>query len=326
MTNYFYALVVFLFVLNCLVSSDYPDINIRCFIYDFVSETDKISNADSVIHPPCHAMEIPHYNAYKVAKTPKIDGRLDEEVWQVAPVSPRFRDLISGEKTIHDTKAAVLWDDDYLYVGFWIEEPNIQASLTERDAPIYMDNDVELFVAGRDAYYEFEVNAFGTIYEVFFIWDEAFEKSGFNSLAEFNRDASEVRPFNGVGYKTHPRGKRIAYFNWDFPGLKHAVFIDGTINDDSDRDRGWTVELALPWSGMYALALGDNRNLPPHHQDTWRMDFSRFNQYKETPPVGDSGGWAWSPHGIWDSHIPECFTYIHFLNEDVLKRKTDNTD
>jgi Carbohydrate-binding family 9 len=67
----------------------------------------------------------------------------------------------------------LLWDDTSLYVGYWVEEPFVEATLTERDAPIYKNNDVELFIAGRDAYYEVEINAFGTIYEVFFIWEES---------------------------------------------------------------------------------------------------------------------------------------------------------
>lgn len=128
----------------------------------------------------------------------------------------------------------------------------------------------------------------------------------------FDREKAGVRSFDGVGYKNHPRGQRIGYWNWDFEGLRSAVFLDGTINDDGDRDRGWTVELALPWSGMDVLAMDDDFSLPPKDNDVWRMDFSRFNQYKEAPPANDSGGWAWSPHGVWDSHIPECFTYVHF--------------
>jgi hypothetical protein len=79
-------------------------------------------------------------------------------------------------------------------------------------------------------------------------------------------------------------------------------FADGTINDDKDRDRGWTVELALPWSSLSILGKGDN--LPPKDTDIWRMDFSIFNQYKEAEPANDSGGWTWSPHGMWDSHLP----------------------
>lgn len=268
-------------------------------------------------HPPCNEAELPHYTAYKTAAAPQIDGRLDESVWQTAPRSSAFRDLISGKETIHDTRAAVLWDDEFLYVAYWIEEPNVQATLTERDALIYMDNDVELFIAGKDAYYEFEINSFGTIYEVIFIWEEKYEREGYDKIPGLGPDEPGRRPFQGVGYKPHPRGPRIGFWNWDFPGLQSAVFVDGTINDDSDRDRGWTVELALPWSGMSVLARGDDRSLPPEDKDVWRMDFSRFNQYKEAPPAEDAGGWAWSPHNVWDSHVPECFTYIHFSTEDI---------
>jgi hypothetical protein len=275
---------------------------------------------DSLKFPPCNVDEIPHYTSYKINDNIKIDGKLDELEWQKAPRSSRFRDLISGESTIHDTRVAVLWDDDYLYVGYWIEEPNLQATLTERDAPIYKNNDVELFIAGEDAYYEFEINAFGTIYEVFFIWEEAYVKKGFSSMEIFDLKQPGVRPFHGVGYKNHPRGQRIGYWNWDFTGLRSAVFLDGTINNDKDRDRGWTVELALPWSEMDIFLLGDNFSLPPQDKDICRMDFSRFNQYKEAPPANDSGGWAWSPHGVWDSHIPECFTYVHFSESSILDK------
>ncbi len=261
--------------------------------------------------------QIARYTAYRTDGPIEIDGRLDEACWQRAPRSPRFSDLISGAPGIHDTRAAVLWDDEYLYVGYWVEEPFVEATLTEYGSPIYQDNNVELFIAGQDAYYEFEINAFGTIYEVFFIWEEAYESAGYSRIPEFDRDAEGVRPFNGVGFTNHPRGMRIGYWNCPFPGLRSAVYIDGTLNDNSDRDRGWTVELALPWEGMKWLAMPDNRALPPQDGDVWRMDFARFNQYKEAPPAEDSSGWAWSPHGVWDSHIPEVFPYINFSTTPV---------
>jgi hypothetical protein len=252
------------------------------------------------------------YTAYRVTTPPIIDGKLDDLCWQHAPRSPRFADLVSGTQAIHDTRAAVLWDDENLYVGYWIEEPFVQASLTERDSLIYENNDVELFVAGQDAYYEFEINALGTIYEVFFVWEEAYQRAGYHLRPEFRRDASGVRPFNGVGFPNHPRGPRIGYWNMDFDGLRSAVHVDGTLNDNRDRDRGWSVELALPWRGFEALAAPDGRALPPRDGDIWRMDFSRFNQYKAAPPADDSSGWAWNPHGVWDSHIPELFVQVQF--------------
>lgn len=274
---------------------------------------------DTLLPLPCDPETLPHYTAYYTREAPTIDGKPDESCWQKAPRSTPFKDLIYGTETLYDTRAAVLWDDEYLYVAYWVEEPNLQASLTQHDAPIYQDNDVELFIAGRDAYYEFEINTYGTIYEVFFIWEEAFQKSGYATMPAFDRQREGVRPFHGVGYKPHPRGPRIGYWNWDFPGLKTAVQVDGTLNDSTDTDRGWTVELALPWSGMNALAQADERSLPPRNKDVWRMDFSRFNQYKAPAPAKDSGGWAWSSHGVWDSHVPECFTFIHFSTKEVEK-------
>ena len=269
---------------------------------------------------PWPSEKIAHYTAYRVERPITVDGKLDEPGWTNAPRSPRFSDLVRGQPGIHDTRAAVIWDAEYLYVAYWIEEPFVEGTLTERDALIYKNNDVELFIAGKDAYYEFEINSLGTIYEVFFIWEQAYQEAGYARLAEFDRQRPGVRPFKGVGFRDHPRGPRIGYWNWDFPGLVSAVRVDGTVNDNSDRDRGWTVELALPWKGLAHLAMGDRRDLPPKHGDVWRMDFSRFNQYKEAPPATDPGGWAWSPHGVWDSHVPEVFPFIHFSARSVSER------
>lgn len=269
---------------------------------------------------PCQEEELAHYTAYRVGSKVKVDGRLDEPAWQQAPRSPRFVDILTGKPTLYDTRAAVLWDAKRLYIAFWVEEPNVKATLTERDSPIYENNDVEVFIAGRDAYYEFEINALNTIYEACFVWEDAYERGGFAALPQFQRSNPKVKPFNGVGFTTHPRGPRLGSWAWDFPGLETAVQVQGTLNDDRDTDRGWTVELAFPWAGMRWLAQADGRALPPRHGDVWRIDFSRFNQSKApasagTPP--DSGGWFWVPHGVWDSHIPECFPYIHFATDEV---------
>ena len=268
---------------------------------------------------PCPENEIAHYTAYHVSEPIRIDGRLDEKAWQQAPRSPRFVDIVTGQPTIHDTRAMVLWDETNLYVAFRVEEPFVHAKFTTNNSPIYYDNDVEVFIAGRDAYYEFEINGYNTTYEAFFIWDGAYENDGFAQLPEFAR--SKMVPFNGVGFTTHPRGGRLGDFDWHFPGKQTAVFIDGTVNDDTDPDRGWTVELAFPWEGMEQLAEADHRAFPPKAGDVWRMDFSRFNTYKEAPPAKDSGGWVWTRHGVWDSHIPECFAYIQFSTNDVSRLK-----
>ena len=198
---------------------------------------------------------VARYEARRTSDPIVVDGRLDEPGWKAAPRSPRFSDLVRGAPGIHDTRAAVLWDDEYLYVGYWVEEPFVEGTLTERDSLIYKNNDVELFIAGRDAYYELEINSLGTIYEVFFVWEEAYERAGYAKLPEFDRAGKDVRPFGGVGFKNHPRGRRIGFWRWDLPGLRSAVHVDGTVNDNADRDRGWTVEIAVPWTGLAHLAV-----------------------------------------------------------------------
>ncbi len=83
------------------------------------------------------------------------DGALDDECWVRAERSPRFIDLVTGAPAPLETRMAALWDDKALYVAYWIEEPNVQARLTERDSFIWTENDVEMFIGGPDCYYEF---------------------------------------------------------------------------------------------------------------------------------------------------------------------------
>lgn len=283
----------------------------------FIIITSPISSQSiTKIDSRCSEEAIPHYTAFKINDKITIDGKLDEAAWKSASRSNRFKDLVSGGETYLDTRAAVLWDEHNLYVAYWIEEPDVTATHTRRDAYIYEDNDVELFIAGKDGYYEFEVNSFGTIYEVLFFWLDAYQKNGYHKLPEFKRDTAGVKVFNGVGYK-HPRGSRLGFWNWDMPGLQSAVSVQGSTNNNKDTDKGWTVEIAIPWSSLKILADADKRSLPPLQDDVWRMDFSRFNTKKGA--ANDSGGWAWSSHGVWDSHVPECFTRIHFSDKGNKK-------
>ena len=179
---------------------------------------------------------------------------------------------------------------------------------------ICQENDVEVFIAGKDAYFEFELNALGTIMERFYIWQEAYQR--YAGLSEFDllgEGIIDTLGGPGTGFK-HPRGRRWCFRNWDMPGLQWAVDLQGTINDSSDVDKGWTAEIAFPWQGLRHLA--DGRALPAKEGDVWRMDISRF-QWLEEGGRQVCPGWAWNSHGYYDSHIPDRFTYIHFSEEAV---------
>src|SRR5215216_2452338 len=131
-------------------------------------------------------------------RTPiKVDGNLTESVWEKAPRSPRFVDMATGDPAFFDTRAAALWDDENLYIGFWVEEPFVEAKLAERDSLIFLENDVEIFIDGGDCYYEFEINALGTIYEVFFIWQEAYTRDGRFDVPEFDLLSGKALSFAG---------------------------------------------------------------------------------------------------------------------------------
>jgi hypothetical protein len=264
------------------------------------------------------------YQCLRTREPVRIDGDLTKAAWRAAPRSPRFVDMATGDPGHFDTRAAALWDDENLYVAFWIEEPFVEAQLTERDSLIFNENDVEVFIDGGDCYYEFEINALGTVYEVFFIWRDAFGVESRFDTGEFDLRARNALSFGGNFDRdgktfwrgTHPRGCRWAFLDWDFPGMTSAVTVDGKINDRSTVDRGWSVELAFPWAGMRWLANG--RALPPRDGDVWRMFFGRFERMifggREANP---QPAWCWTKHGIYDTHMPDRWTEVRFSTEAV---------
>jgi hypothetical protein len=255
------------------------------------------------------------YTCYRAAGPICVDGKLDEPSWKTAPKSSAFVDIVTGEPAWFETRVALLWDDEYLYLGFWAEETDVWGTLTARDSKIYEENDLEVFIAGRDAYYEFEISALNTVYEVFWIWKDAFSRGWPGDLSHtnswFDPAARRTMTLDGVGGHVHPRGERWGFLDWDFPGLRTAVHVDGAVNSRAKTDRGWTAELAFPWRGMELLA--DGRALPPRDGDVWRIDCSRFEKigaHGET--LDPCAGWTWNRHGHYDSHIPEVFPYVTF--------------
>lgn len=259
-----------------------------------------------------------HYNCYKACAPIKIDGNLEKAVWKNAPKSRAFVDLVDGGPGILDTHIACLWDEKALYVGFWIEEPQVRATFTERDSFIWFDNDIEIFLGGDDCYYEFELNAFNTIYEVFFIYQDALRRGSRFDKPEFDlyeRDVDVLCGFQDASrVGKHHRGKRWAFRDWDFPRLETAVKVDGNINDSTTRDRGWTAEIAFPWKGIEAMYK--NRSFPPKNGEELRAAFFRFDALKYNgKTTAESAAWALNEHGVYDSHIPECFSHLHFSDK-----------
>lgn len=259
------------------------------------------------------------YIARKIPFSIRIDGNIKKEVWQKAQWSPRFVDMVTGHPGMYDTQAALLWNDTFLYIAFKVEEPFLEARLTERDSIIFLENDLEVFIDGRDCYYELEVNAANTVYEVFFIWKDAYTRGSKFDIPEFDVHQSQAYTFGGdydrVGASfwkgTHPRGIRWAFTNYDLPGLQTAVQLEGTLNNNSDIDKGWSLEIAIPWTSLSLLA--DGRSIPPVNGDIWSLFLGRFQKLmaggKEVQP---HPAMAMNAHGIYDTHMPEKWTKVSF--------------
>jgi len=272
----------------------------------------------------CTEKGIENYVARRAAGPIKIDGLLDEVSWQKAEKSPRFVDMVSGDPGWYDTRVAVTWDDENLYIGYWIEQPYVEAHLTKPGSLIWLEGDAEVFIDGGDTYYEFETNARGTLYQAFYIWRDAYKPGSPFDVPEFDVVKQQALTFGGDYDRTgdtfwkgtHPRGLRWAFLKWSFPGLRHAVHVDGKINDNATPDKGWTVEIAFPWKGMKHLAAG--RSLPPKDGDTWRIFFGRFELFRRNgAEVDPHPAWVLSPHRVYDTHIPECFPRVVMSSKPV---------
>jgi hypothetical protein len=115
------------------------------------------------------------------------------------------------------------------------------------------------------------------VYEVFWIWKDILRPgSPYYGRPEFDPDDAAHHGAGRRGRTRSPTRRTLGFLDWDFPGLRTAVHVDGAVNSRTNTDRGWTVELAFPWRGMADLA--DRRALPPKDGDVWRIDCSRVRE------------------------------------------------
>ena len=229
------------------------------------------------------------YDCHRTDSPLKIDGRLDAAAWTKAAWTDAFIDIVGEDhpKPRFQTRIKMLWDDEYLYIGAEMEEPDVWATLTAHDSVIFRDNDFEVFLNPTGdglKYFEFEINALNAGWDLFL--DKPYKQGG------------------------------KADNSWEMPGYKSAVAIQGTLNDPRDRDKGWSVELALPWSAFVERS-GKGR---PTIGDTWRANFSRVEwqvrvaggKYEKVPGTKEDN-WVWSPQGVVNMHVPEKWGTVRFL-------------
>lgn len=243
-----------------------------------------------------------NYIAYHSSEAITIDGNENDVSWSKVDWSDPFIDIQGIKKPTYKTQFKMLWDDTYLYILAKMEEPHVWADITEHDAIIFHNNDFEVFVdpdGDTHNYYEIEVNAINTIWDLFIT-------------------------------KPYREQNNVVLNDWTATGMKTAITIDGTLNNPNDTDKGWTLEMAIPWS-IYKKSYFE-KNVPK--DQFWRVNFSRVNwDYQITDGKyerkKDAYGkhlpeynWVWSPQGVINMHEPEKWGYVYFSSKEVGEKDT----
>ena len=244
------------------------------------------------------------YTALFTTNPPIIDGKIEDRAWQNAAWTEKFKDIEGDGKPAPtwNTRAKMTWTSEGLFIAAELLEPHVWAYLNNHDDIVFYDNDFEVFIDPDNdthRYYEIEINAVNTIFDLFM-----------------------PKPY---------RNSSGAMFAYDTPGMKTAINIQGTLNNPNDIDKGWTVEMFIPFM---AVTMGNVAKIPADGE-FWRINFSRVEwdvEVKDGKYVKLKGAngrnlpehnWVWSPQGVINMHYPERWGYLFFSKPESGKAPAD---
>lgn len=213
-----------------------------------------------------------------------IDGKLDEDAWAKAASTGPFVDVGSGRENPGipvQGSARLLWDAKFLYVGFEVTDTKVHGGWPKdaKEPHLWEKDTVEIMTdpdgdGDNKDYYEIQINPQNLVFDT--QYDEYNSPNG-----------------NGKGPFGHEE--------WT-AALKSAVVVHGTLDDDSDVDKGYTVEAEIPWASFTKA-----KRSPPAPGDVWRMNFYAMK---------NNGGTAWSPIlGMGNFHRASRFGRVKWVAE-----------
>lgn len=167
-----------------------------------------------------------------------IDGKMNETDW-IKSDFHTFPNVYFAEKPsdIQETEFRILWDTTAIYLFYKIKDKFITARETERDGLPFLDDCAEFFIIpapkSANTHICFEINVNKAINDIVFVNDF------------YEGHSLSVKAYN--------------------PDIEVAVNVQGTINDNSDIDTGWSMEVAIPLTAF----KGTDRLFPLQENTVW---------------------------------------------------------
>lgn len=222
------------------------------------------------------AWERPSYTVMRVGTPIQIDGRLDEPAWVAAPAVSAFHFPWWKDGKKERTVVKLLWDEANLYVAGIAEDAHIAARHREHDGPIPEDDCLEVMIAPDASKPEVYFNI------------------------EWNVVGGYVDNFRPNGPK-QPRAKV-----WDAKGVRIGGTFAGTPNDDSDLDRYWIAEVAIPLDNFAPYMPG-----PVRAGTEWNLNLNRHGGKRNAQYSQWSAGDTPQP----SFHTPHRFGRVVFSGQ-----------
>ena len=209
-----------------------------------------------------------------------VDGGLDEPIWQRLPVM-----RLSGFQpdATYETWAKLFYTKDHLYIGAYLQDEHIWGSLTERDAKTWQEEVFEVFIdpnADGQDYLELQVTPRNVVF------DARFEQMLGRGQGSAQEQIDRAKAFTVEGMVT-------------------AVKVEGTLNDASDKDTAWTIEIKLPFASL------PGGGQPPKPGESWAVNLYRFDRPDQAKT--DQRAWAWSTAANRSFHEVSKFGAVQFM-------------
>jgi len=158
---------------------------------------------------------------YKTTISPTVDGNLNE----YALVNGVSLSPSTGGNTV---TVKTLWNSEALYLGVTVTDSQLNADITTRDGSVWNEDSIEWFI---DTY------------------NDGGGSTTPNSSYMRTDDYHGIVNILNTKYDSQGTTSGTPVSSWN-GAWQSAVKLNGTINNNSDSDTGYTIEIKIPWTSI----------------------------------------------------------------------------